>query len=410
MPEVSDYFFLPTTSKTSEPIPTVVSADRAIGSTTLKVEGLEGWGNIFEFTTLKEDANGIVDPTTIQRFKGKKQDNTTIIDLEVRGGVNIGNVIGDKVAQLAEIGNMFDNNVGMLVEHNADGTHNIPDLPSITPNPSGSGGTPLTRITIDGQDFVLAQTINTSPWVAASETWRFSSYNADTRIGTYALSSSAIEKYNPGMRVKFDQLSVSNYGIVVGTSGTDLLLFTNAPTTSSAVSNKFYSYAHSPIGFPVIGANPYTFLSNNEGWEVAKEANISTAVNYATTGDSTLLTMDLGVGSWEIHFFAKATLTSVSQSQSTTLSPGTTLLPYGSIRTFLALDGSPPSTTAEDTRLLNLPFSATSGVPVEFHHKETVNVATAGTLTARARFDAADKVGLTLTFSQVIIRARSLLV
>jgi len=100
--------------------------------------------------------------------------------------------------------------------------------------------TPLFQGSIDG-------------WIAANETWTYSSWDASVYTGVITVPSDATTKYSVGMRIKITQTTGgTKYGIITAVATTSLTVFfgTNYTLNNEAISNPYYSPHKAPLGFP----------------------------------------------------------------------------------------------------------------------------------------------------------------
>lgn len=102
---------------------TSVAGVRATAGTTLTCDDLTGWttDTAVHFVTYKADAQGKVVPGSQTDMKGVVSGNT-IINLQITGGNDDGNAVGDIVQQLPTAGWGKDLADGLLTSHNPDGT------------------------------------------------------------------------------------------------------------------------------------------------------------------------------------------------------------------------------------------------------------------------------------------------
>lgn len=108
------------------PIVTTVTSARSPAGTSLSCDDLDNWPNdTVHFITYEKDANGLIDKTTQQDFKGIVSGNTigSVTLKHSPTGSDLGNSIGDfvQMAPTASYGqDLYDH---MTHEHDVDGNH-----------------------------------------------------------------------------------------------------------------------------------------------------------------------------------------------------------------------------------------------------------------------------------------------
>lgn len=115
-------FFTGTTNGT-RPEPTTVNSTRSIGVTTLSCDALTGWeqSTAVHFVTYKTDADGNKKPGSQCDWKGIVS-GTTITNLTLKAGTDVGNAIGDVVVCMPTAAWAEDMVAGILTHANQDGT------------------------------------------------------------------------------------------------------------------------------------------------------------------------------------------------------------------------------------------------------------------------------------------------
>jgi len=137
-------------------------------------------------------------------------------------------------------------------------------------------------------------------WIAANETWTFSSWDASVYTGVITVPLNATTKYSPGMRIKITQSTGgTKYGIITAVSSTSLTVFfgTDYTLNNEAISNPYYSPNKAPLGFPL----------NPEKWTVQLTDNVfreKTNPSQNVWYNLSPLSIMIPIGIWEVEYKA----------------------------------------------------------------------------------------------------------
>jgi len=106
---------------------------------------------------------------------------------------------------------------------------------------------------VDHSNVVLNDTLRTTGWVAAGESWTspsFADTNGESTL-TMTVPTDATDKYSEGMRIKFTQDATVRYGIITKVAATVLTIFINTDytPTGNAITLPYYSTMKVPFGF-----------------------------------------------------------------------------------------------------------------------------------------------------------------
>ena len=124
----------------------------------------------------------------------------------------------------------------------------------LTRLPAGTSGYYLKTNGASANPEWASVSVSSDGWIAANETWTYSSWDASVYTGVITVPSDATTKYSAGMRIKITQTTGgTKYGIITAVATTSLTVFfgTDYTLTNEAISNPYYSPHKAPLGFPL---------------------------------------------------------------------------------------------------------------------------------------------------------------
>lgn len=275
------------------PTSTTVSSPRVIGGTTLTCASLAGWptNTAVHFATFQADSNNNKIAGTQVDWKGVVS-GSSINSLTRQGAAaDGGNSVGDIAEMMPTYSWAQDLAKGLESQHNNDGTHAAVTATSVT---TTGGITAGSGLTMSAGTFSLTGTH--TGWVAAGETWSYSSWDSTNVTGVITVPFDATTKYSVGMKVKFTNGSVK-YGIITAVTATSLTLYmgTDYVLTNTTISSPFYSSQKAPYGFPM-DPTKWTVV-------VSSTANLATSSSgsYAQQGS---VQVSVPIGAFELSLSA----------------------------------------------------------------------------------------------------------
>lgn len=167
-------------------------------------------------------------------------------------------------------------------------------------------------------------------FIPVSDSWSFSSFDTNTRVGVITVPTGATSKYNAGMKIKISQSTGGvKYGFVTAVASTSLTVFFGPTYTlnNEAVSSPYYSTQYCPVGYdgPMLTKESYQSDTTNSqrwiyeqsGWGamtfgstisfISETVNLPVRysaipiINISAAGDQTSGTVALGNGGNTIH-------------------------------------------------------------------------------------------------------------
>lgn len=137
----------------------------------------------------------------------------------------------------------------------------------------------------------------TTGWIALSESWSFSSWDAATRIGVITVPTGATSRFGVGQRIKITQATGgTKIGIIHAVATTTLTVFFPSGTTlvNQAITGPFFSPVKAPLGF---NTDPAV-------WSLESILTTDTtqySPTYNTWYNLGSHSLAVGVGSWKLY-------------------------------------------------------------------------------------------------------------
>lgn len=146
---------------------------------------------------------------------------------------------------------------------------------------------------------VRPEAVSDSAWMAANETWTYSSWTSATRTAVVTVPSDATDRYAQGMKVRFVQpTDGTKYGIIQKVASTALTIFMQSGTDldNEAITSPFFSTAHAPIGFSLDTDDwAYTLITSS-----SSDLTASPTINVWTNPGTNSGTVPIGL--WSIMY------------------------------------------------------------------------------------------------------------
>lgn len=178
-----------------------------------------------------------------------------------------------------------------------------------------------TRLDTAESDIDTLQTQTGDGWVAAGETWTYSS--VDDPTGVFTISGDKTTKYSAGMRIRFVNNSATIYGIITAVSysapnttvkfcheidPTDSLALTLM--ANSAITVPYYSVHKVPFGFPA-DVRKWTVYKTDTTNRQQSGPSTGTWYNVGTTNSQLVIP----IGAWDVSYQVCARTNRTSTTQ-----------------------------------------------------------------------------------------------
>lgn len=134
-------------------------------------------------------------------------------------------------------------------------------------------------------------------WTASSDSWTYSSYDSTHKTGVITVPSDATTKYSVGWRIKFNNNSATQYGIITAITSTTLTIYfgTDYSLTNSSITLPFYSSDKAPLGFPADPTKWTVKVTNTS-------STLTTIISTNTPVNDKSISINVPIGAWTLGF------------------------------------------------------------------------------------------------------------